>query len=121
MDGDAVLDRVGEDLAHGVFSADDRVRLAFAYHMRFDRRSTTEAFARIIELIEQLPEPEQTYVAAIFLGISGRMLSSEQQAELRRRLAMTDLLRTIDREAREAQTSPFSYINPHLFVQLTDN
>ena len=86
MDGDAVLDKVAEHLAAGKWSTVDRVMLAFAYHMRFDRRSTTEAFARIIDIIEQLPEPEQTYVVAIFVGISGRQLPFEQQAELQRRL-----------------------------------
>ena len=106
-DGDAVLDRIGEHLARRTWSVADRVMLAFAYHMRFDRRSTTEAFARIIELIEQLPEPEQTYVAAMFLGISGRQLALEQQAELRRSLEMADLLRTIEREAAEKAEKAF--------------
>ena len=106
-DGDAVLDRIGEHLARRTWSVADRVMLAFAYHMRFDRRSTTEAFARIIELIQQLPEPEQTYVAAMFLGISGRQLALEQQAELRRSLEMADLLRTIEREAAEKAEKAF--------------
>jgi hypothetical protein len=107
MDGDAVLNSVAEHLAQGTWSAADRIQLAFAYHMRFARHSTTEAFARIIECIEHLPEPEQTYVVAIFLGISGHQLSLEQQPELRRRLEMTDLLRTIEREAREASEKAF--------------
>ena len=85
MDGDAVLKRVAEPLAHGIGSVEDRIMLSFAYPMALDRRSTSEVSGRIMELIKHLPDPEQASVTAIFLGISGRQRSAEQPAELRTR------------------------------------
>ena len=100
LDGDAVLDIVEHHLTTKTWSAADRIRLGFALHMRFSNDSTSTPFSRIINLTKQIRDPhEQSYVAAVILGISGRQLSAAQKQALRRAMAMTDLLRDIERDA----------------------
>ena len=101
LDGDGVLETVKRHLATHEWTAEDRVRLAFAFHMRFDRRTRGEAFDEIVDTVQRVPDRyEQDYLAALILGFSGRILAEEQKARLRRVLEMTELLKEIEQEAR---------------------
>ena len=100
LDGDAVLDEVAEHLATRAWTPGDRVRLAFAMHMGYRRRSTAEAFTNILKLAEKVPDPtEQNYVVALILGFSGGQLSSQQMMQLRETMKMTQLLEFIETRA----------------------
>ena len=99
VDGEAALAIVATHLAAHRWTPADRVRLAFAFHMRFSTVSTDEAFRRILELTRQVDREEQNYLAALILGFSGRQLSPEQTAEVLEVLEMTELLRTVERNA----------------------
>lgn len=106
MDGDGALDTIIRHLAVDEWSETDRVRLAFTFHMRFEKRTRDEAFSEIVGLIQQLPDRrEQNYIAALILGFSGRVLTSEQKERLKEVLGMTDLLRELlhdmEQEVRE--------------------
>ncbi len=78
LDDEAALDTVATHLATHLWSPTDRVRLAFAFHMRFSTVSTDTAFRRILELTWQVDREEQNYIAALILGLSGRQLSPNQ-------------------------------------------
>ncbi|WP_029422112.1 transposase [Alicyclobacillus macrosporangiidus] len=102
MDGDAVLETVKRHLGTGEWTERDRVRLSFAFHMRFARRTRDEAFGEIVELVQRLPDrEEQNYLAALILGFSARILAPEQKERLREVLRMTDLLREFEEEFKE--------------------
>jgi len=104
LDGDGVLETVKRHLATHEWTAEDRVRLAFAFHMRFDRRTRGEAFDEIVDTVQKVPDRyEQDYLAALILGFSGRILGEEQKARLRRVLEMTELLREVEQEARREE------------------
>ncbi|AEJ44363.1 transposase [Alicyclobacillus acidocaldarius] len=101
LDGDGALDTVKRHLAVHEWTAEDRVRLAFAFHMRFERRTRDEAFEEIVETVQSIPDRhEQNDLAALILGFSGRILADEQKARLRRVLEMTELLKEIVEEAQ---------------------
>ncbi len=99
VDGEAALETVATHLATHLWTPADRVRLAFAFHMRFSTISTDTAFDRILELTQQVDREEQNYIAALILGFSGRQLSPEQTAQVLEVLKMTELLRTVERNA----------------------
>jgi len=102
MDGDATLETVRQHLDTGNWTPEDRVRLAFAFHMRFQRRTRDEAFEAIVDTLQRVPDrEEQNYLAALVFGFSARVLTDEQKATLRRVLAMTELLKEIVEEAEE--------------------
>ncbi|WP_242549380.1 MULTISPECIES: hypothetical protein [Alicyclobacillus] len=102
LDGDAALETVKRHLSAHEWTEEDRVRLAFAFHMRFERRTRDEAFEEIVEVVQRLPDVhEQNYLAALILGFSGRVMADEQKEQLRRVLEMTDLLRELEREFEE--------------------
>ncbi|ACV59954.1 transposase [Alicyclobacillus acidocaldarius] len=102
MDGDGALETVKRHLAAHEWTEEDRVRLAFAFHMRFERRTREEAFGEIVEVVQRVPDVhEQNYLAALILGFSGRVMADEQKEQLRRVLEMTDLLRELEREFEE--------------------
>jgi hypothetical protein len=101
LDGDAVLPTVATHLDEKRWTPTDRVRLAFAFHMRFSDRSTTEAFQHILALTQRVDREEQNYIAALILGFSGRQLSSQQTAQVLEVLEMTELLRTVERQAEQ--------------------
>ncbi|SIT10091.1 RpnC/YadD family protein [Alicyclobacillus vulcanalis] len=102
MDGDAALETVKRHLSAHAWTEEDRVRLAFAFHMRFERRTREEAFEEIVEVVQRVPDVhEQNYLAALILGFSGRVMGDEQKEQLRRVLEMTDLLRELEREFEE--------------------
>lgn len=104
MDGDAVLDTLERHLATHEWTEADRVRLAFAFHMRFVRRSKDEAFEEIVDLVRRLPErDERNYLAALILGFSARRLMDEQKRRLMEVLKMTEMLREIEQEARQEE------------------
>ncbi|WP_041695629.1 transposase [Alicyclobacillus acidocaldarius] len=105
MDGDAALETVRRHLETGEWTPEDRVRLAFAFHMRFDRRTRDEAFDAIVETLQRVPDrEEQNYLAALVFGFSARVLTDEQKAVLRRVLAMTELLKEIVEEAKDERS-----------------
>lgn len=80
----------------------DRIRLAFAFHMRFTHLSQNKAFDRVLELSQRISDPfEMNYVTALILGLSGRRLNVEQQKRLKEVLQMTDLVKLIEQEATE--------------------
>ena len=99
LDGEAALDIVAAHLASHLWNPTDRVRLAFAFHMRFSTISTNTAFRRILELTRQVEREEQNYLAALILGFSGRQLSSQQTAQMLEVLEMTELMRIVERKA----------------------
>lgn len=105
MDGDAVLETVRQHLETGDWTPEDRVRLAFAFHMRFERRTRDEAFEAIVDTLQRVPDrEEQNYLAALVFGFSARVLTNEQKATLRKVLAMTELLKEIVEEAKEERS-----------------
>ena len=99
LDGEAALDTVAAHLATHLWTPADRVRLAFAFHMRFSTVSTDTAFRRILELTQQVDREEQNYIAALILGFSGRQLSREQTAQVLEVLEMTELMRIVEQKA----------------------
>ncbi|GMA59512.1 hypothetical protein GCM10025858_40160 [Alicyclobacillus sacchari] len=102
LDGDEALETVKRHLSAHEWTEEDRVRLAFAFHMRFERRTRDEAFEEIVEVVQRVPDVhEQNYLAALILGFSGRVMADEQKEQLRRVLEMTDLLRELEREFEE--------------------
>jgi len=102
MGGDAALETVRRHLDMGEWTPEDRVRLAFAFHMRFERRTRDEAFDAIVDTLQRVQDrEEQNYLAALVFGFSARVLTDEQKSALRRVLAMTELLKEIVEEAEE--------------------
>jgi hypothetical protein len=98
----AALEAIKQHLDAGEWTERDRVRLSFAFHMRFERRTRDEAFGEIIELVQRLPDrEEQNYLAALILGFSARVLAPEQRERLRKVLEMTELLRELQEEFLE--------------------
>ncbi|WP_304459043.1 transposase [Alicyclobacillus sendaiensis] len=99
LDGDAALETVKRHLAAHEWTEEDRVRLAFAFYMRFERRTRDEAFEEIVEVVQRVPDVhEQNYLAALILGFSGRVMADEQKEQLRRVLEMTDFLKELEKE-----------------------
>ena len=102
IDGEAVLAVVTEHLATGRWTPDDRVRLAFAWHLRYDKEQKAQVFNRIVQLIQEIPDAqEQNGVTALLLGLSAPQLSAQQAQQLKEALKMTHLVREIEREAAE--------------------
>lgn len=102
LDGDEALDTLKWHLETKNWTETDRVRLAFAFHMGFRKRTRDEAFSEIVELVQRLPDrEEQNYVAALILGFSGRILSDEQMETLKEALGMADLLKAIKEEGKK--------------------
>ncbi|SFU81555.1 transposase [Alicyclobacillus macrosporangiidus] len=102
LDGDAALEAVKRHLDTGEWTERDRVRLSFAFYMRFERRTRDEAFEDIVDVVRQIPDrDEQNYVAALILGFSARVLTTGQKERLREVLRMTDLLREFEEEFKE--------------------
>ena len=102
LDGDEALDTVKRHLDSHEWSEQDRIRLAFAFHMRFERRTKDEAFEQVVELTNQISdEYEQNYVTALILGFSGRSLNEAQKQRLKESMKMTDVVREIEDEALE--------------------
>lgn len=102
MDGDAILEIVEHHLALGRWEGADRIRLAFALHMRFQRMTRDAAFAHVLRLTQAIPEPaEQNYVTALIFGLSARQLTPDQIARLKEGLQMTEVLREFAEEAMQ--------------------
>ncbi|WP_029423503.1 transposase [Alicyclobacillus macrosporangiidus] len=102
LDGDAALETVKRHLDTDEWTERDRVRLSFAFHMRFTTRTRDEAFEDIVDVVRRVPDrDEQNYVAALILGFSARVLAPEQKERLREVLRMTDLLREFEEELKE--------------------
>lgn len=102
FDGDAVLDTIERHLAEGDWDVQDRIRLAFALHMNFERLTREQAFDKVVEITRKIPDRlEQNYVTALILGLSGRELSDKQEEQLKEVLRMTDVVREIEHEAEE--------------------
>ena len=100
LDGDAALDTVKRHLSTDEWGGEDRIRLAFAFHMRFSKRTRDEVFEQVIGLTRLVPDKmEQNYITALILGLSGRMFNEEQNQRLKETMRMTDVVREIEREA----------------------
>ena len=100
LDGDEALTAVEQHLANATWTPQDRVRLAFAFHMHFEQRTQEEAFEEVLTLTRQIPDPEeQDYVTALILGLSGRKLKKKQKHQLKEMLKMTNVVREIEQEA----------------------
>ena len=70
--------------------------------MRFAQRTQEEAFDQVIALTRKIPnEYEQNYVTALILGLSGRLLTENQQQRFKEVMRMTDIVREIEKEALE--------------------
>lgn len=96
FDGDAALETVERHLGTGEWTEQDRIRLAFALHMRYARQTRSEAFDRILDITKRISDKyEQNYVAALILGLSGRRLSETEHSRLKEALKMTDLIKEI--------------------------
>lgn len=101
FDGDAALDTVERHIMTGEWTEQDRIRLAFALHMRYSRQTRKEAFEKILEITKQIPDKyEQNYTASLILGLSGRSLTEAEQIRLKEELKMTDLIKEIADESR---------------------
>jgi len=102
IDGEAVLALVTDHLATGHWTPEDRVRLAFAWHLRYDNNQKAPVFDRIVRLIQTIPDPqEQTRVTALLLGLSAPQLSAQQTQQLKEALKMNPLVREIEQDAAE--------------------
>ena len=102
IDGEAVLALVTDHLATGHWTPEDRVRLAFAWHLRYDKHQKAPVFDRIVRLIQTIPDSqEQTRVTALLLGLSAPQLSAQQTQQLKEALKMNPLVREIERDAAE--------------------
>jgi predicted transposase/invertase (TIGR01784 family) len=100
LDGDEALAVVEQHLANATWTPQDRVRLAFAFHMHFEKHTQKEAFEEVLTLTRQIPDPEeQDYVVALILGLSGRQLKKNQEHQLKEMLKMTNVVREIEDEA----------------------
>ncbi len=79
LSGDDALDTVERHLATKEWTPQDRVRSAFAFHMRFEKRSRDDAFDQVLKLTRTIPdEYEQNDVTALILGFSGRSVLQYQ-------------------------------------------
>lgn len=102
LDGDSALETVERHLQANTWEEEDRIRLAFAFQMRFTKYSRDEAFEKVLDIANRIPSPEeQNYVTAVILGLSGRNLSLEQKNRLKEAMQMTDIVKEIEREAEE--------------------
>ncbi|ADG05133.1 RpnC/YadD family protein [Kyrpidia tusciae] len=102
IDGDATIDTLRQHVSVGEWTAVDRVKTAFAFHMRFTRRTPEQAFDEIVEVIRRIPDQEeQRYVAALILGFSAKALTDQQMKILREVAGVADLLYSVQREAIE--------------------
>ncbi len=101
MDGEETLDIVEAHLKAHQWSSTDRVRLAFAFHMRYSTISTDNAFRRILNLTCQTDREEQNHIVALILGFSGRHLSSKQTDQILEVLEMTEIMRIVERKAMQ--------------------
>jgi predicted transposase/invertase (TIGR01784 family) len=100
LNGDEALAVVENHLANDTWTPQDRVRLAFAFHMHFEQHTQEEAFDEVLTLTRQIPDPEeQDYVTALILGLSGRKLKKKQEHQLKEMLKMTNVVREIEYEA----------------------
>lgn len=100
FDGDDALETVERHLVTGDWTEQDRIRLAFALHMRYARQTRTEAFDRILEITKHISDKyEQSYTVALILGLSGRTLTEVEQSRLKE-LRMNDLVKEIADESR---------------------
>lgn len=101
FDGDAALETVERHIVTGEWTEQDRIRLAFALHMRYARQTRTEAFERILDITKRIPDKyEQNYTVALILGLSGRTLTEVEQSRLKEELKMNDLVKEIADESR---------------------
>ena len=102
LDGDAALDTVLRHLEMGDWAEQDRIRLAFALHMRFERRTKEEAFEQVLDITTRIQDKyEQNYVTALILGLAGQSITKEQRNHLLEVLKMTDVLREFEQETLE--------------------
>ncbi len=100
LNGDEALAVVEHHLTNATWTPQDRVRLAFAFHMHFEKHTQEEAFEEVLTLTRQIPGPEeQDYVTALILGLSGRQLKKNQEHQLKEMLKMTNVVREIEQEA----------------------
>lgn len=95
-DGEAALARVADHLAHGQYTQDDRMVLAFAYGMGYPQGSRPRVFQRILELIQQTSEAEKTQLVALILGLSGKLFTVAEQQQLEEVLHMSEMLQWIE-------------------------
>jgi hypothetical protein len=80
IDGKSVLATVAEHLATNHWTPEDRVRLAFAWHLRYDKHNQLTVFDRVLRLVQQIPDTqEQNLVTALLLGLSTPLLSDSQE------------------------------------------
>ena len=102
FDGERTLEIVERHLTEDSWTDEDRVRLAFALNMRYERMTRGEAFERVLALTTRLPDKtEQDYIAALILGLSGRNLTTKQEERLMEVLRMTHVVQEIEQKARE--------------------
>jgi predicted transposase/invertase (TIGR01784 family) len=100
LNGDEALAVVENHLANDTWTPQDRVRLAFAFHMHFEKHTQEEAFEEVMTLTRQIPDQEeQDYVTALILGLSGRKLKKKQEHQLKEMLKMTNVVREIEQES----------------------
>ena len=115
LSGDDALETVERHLANDEWTPQDRVRLAFAFHMHFDKRTQAEAFDEVLTLTQQIPDfKEQDYVAALILGFSGRHLKKNQEQRLKEMLRMTNVVREIEQEALQKGLKEGRHEGEHL-------
>ena len=102
FDGERTLEIVERHLAEGSWTDEDRVRLAFALNMHYERMTRDEAFERVLTLTTTIQDKvEQDYIAALILGLSGRNLTTMQEERLMEVLRMTHVVQEIEQKARE--------------------
>lgn len=99
-DGLAALRRMEKHMKAGQWTVEDRLDLAFLPYLDHPGMTEQEALSRSVEVMLNLPSSqERDYVTALLLGISGRLLSEEEQGRLKEALGMTDLVKEIEARA----------------------
>ena len=102
FDGEHMPEIVERHLTEGSWTDEDRVRLAFALNMHYERITRDEAFEWVLVLTTRIPDKaEQDYIAALILGLSGRNLTTKQEERLMEVLRMTHVVQEIEQKARE--------------------
>ena len=87
-DGHGVLRRIETHLEEGRWEPEDRIELAFAMHMRHRGSTRRQMVRRCLEAVDRIPDrAEQAYVIALFLGMSAKGLTTEEQREWEGRMA----------------------------------
>jgi len=77
----------------GIWVPEDRISLALALNMRFQRSSRAEAFDDVLTLVKLIPsEQERDLIGALLLGLTDRILTQAERDYMKRELHQKSLV-----------------------------